>query len=112
MFWRTLLLAGVLSCASLWAHAEPYQTLPSTPDLSIATNTTDDVRWAGKATWIYVRNDCASPIYFSLNGAHRDAVYPLRLNQNQAFEGPIVSTSLGVSSGSSGTCTYTLVIAR
>lgn len=116
---NTVLAFGIATPLAVWAmSAEGFQTVPSTPDIAVTgTGTTHVAVPGGPANYVYVKNDCASTLYFDLNppaGGLGDAnSYPLRLAQNQSFSADIGVHTLGVSAGAgASSCTFTVQFGR
>jgi len=97
-------------------RAQSFIPVPSTPDLAVTATATADFAWTGvsggKVDWIYLKNDCAKPIWFGFRG-ERDGLarqYPLKLLQNQTFSGPLAVYSVGASPDNTGTaCTFSMM---
>lgn len=87
------------------------QMMRSTPDLAVtATATANFTLPGGAIRWIFLKNDCAKPLYFDLDGLDR---YPLKLLQNQSFSGNFRVNSVRVSPDNTGTaCTFTAIGGR
>jgi hypothetical protein len=96
------------------APAMAQQALPSTPDLSVSGSSTTEVQFGGKSSYVYVKNDCSSDLYFNFGGKNHGSVHPLLLKQAEVFEGAVVATTMGVSTsaGDGTTCTFTLMTFR
>lgn len=108
---KVLLMTVLVAVFSFSAHAQ--QAMPSTPDISISGSATADVAFQGKASYVYVKNDCASDVYFNFGGKNHGSSHPLRLKQGEVFEGAVVARGMGVSSSTSATaCTFTLMLFR
>ncbi|MEK9751622.1 MAG: hypothetical protein VW338_00200 [Rhodospirillaceae bacterium] len=89
----------------------PLNVARTTPDLAVTASASAAYAIpGGTVRWIYLKNDCAKPLWFDLEG--RD-LYPLKLLQNQAFEGYFRVNSIKVSPDNTGTaCTFTAVGGR
>ena len=104
---------------AVWAMtAEGFQTVPSTPDIAVTGSATTHVGVpGGPANYVFVKNDCASTLYFDLNppagGLGDGNSYPLRLGQNQSFSAEIGVHTLGVSpAAGASACTFTVQFGR
>lgn len=83
----------------------------SSADLAVTATATAMYRIPGGAVrWIFIKNDCAKPLYFNFGNLD---VYPIKLLQNQSFSGNFRVNSIGVSPDNTGTaCTFTAVGGR
>lgn len=116
---NTVLAFGIATPLAVWAMtAEGFQTVPSTPDIAVTgTGTTHVAVPGGPANYVFVKNDCATALYFDLNppavGQSGDNSYPLRLGQNQSFSAEIGVHTLGVSpAAGASACTFTVQFGR
>lgn len=101
------------------ARAADVSYLPgkTTPDISVSGSTSANVAWdGGPVDYVYIKNDCSTAMYFSLRdkAGAAGATFPIRLAQNQTFEGPFRVNQVAVSPGATAgsTCTFTLMIGR
>lgn len=109
-------LAAFFMSGAAIAEDTVWRTIPATPDLTVTQSATTDFTVEQKANWLYLKNDCATALYFDLSdqGLDRTAQrrHALRLGQNQDFQAAITFRTIEVSPGS-GTaaagCTFTLV---
>lgn len=107
--------AVLVSGGGVEAQDTVYRAIPSTPDLTVTQSATKDFRLERTAKWVYIKNDCATALYFDLADVGLDRTgqrrHALRLGQNQVFEGSFVFRTFEVSPGA-GTaaagCTFTL----
>ena len=116
-------IAAISVAAWFWfgtARATDFlQVIPSTNDLTVTASATARFPIPGKrANWVWIRNDCATDLYFDLNPKVADSSglateYPIRLAQDQIFSGYLQVASIGVSPAS-GTvsCTFSLQAGR
>lgn len=83
----------------------------SSADLAVTATATANFRIpGGTVRWIFIKNDCAKPLYFNLGNLD---LYPIKLLQNQSFSGNFRVNSIGVSPDNTGTaCTFTAVGGR
>lgn len=83
----------------------------SSADLAVTATTTANFRIpGGQVRWIWIKNDCAKPLYFNFGNLD---LYPIKLLQNQSFAGNFRVNSIGVSPDNTGTaCTFTAVGGR
>lgn len=108
---KALLITVLAAAFSFSAYAQ--QAMPSTPDISIAGSATSEVAFQGKTSYIYLKNDCASDVYFNFGGKDHGSTHPLRLKSGEVFEQAIIARGMGVSSSTSATaCTFTLMLFR
>ena len=96
----------------------------SRPDIRIDSTATAEIAVPGGfgATWLYVKNDCQSAIYFDLNppagGADGSNAYPIRLDTGETFSGAfrlgsVIGASHGATKDAETTqCTVTAVFGR
>lgn len=112
VFWLVVVGWLVFGVSRVWAQ-QMLDTIPSTPDISLANKATAEVAFQKGVTWIYIKNDCAAPVYFDLKAQRTKNSYPLRLNQGEAFSGFFPVNTLGVSPGAgASSCTITVIPAR
>lgn len=110
-----LILAFLLIAAPAFA-AGPYMMLDSTPDNSVTLDATADFFVPGRqpAGYVWLKNDCASDLYFTLNPNTLTGQFPIRLKSAETFSGEIKTFVVGASpaSGNTATCTFTLFLGR
>lgn len=95
-------------------QAEPYRTMAPTPssnyipDIPVTSSATKQVLFPGQTKYIYLKNDCATDMYFDLTGKN---IFPLRLAQDQSVSLPFQVNSVTASPavGATATCTFTLL---
>ena len=124
------LLAALLSYEPWGAKAaDSYIMVPTTPDLSVSGLATASFvidQISGVVSWVHIRNDCDTTLYFDLNAAVQftksaatTQIYPIRLagttsggtsRDTQWFEGPFRMKTLGVSNDTNNTCTFSLIV--
>lgn len=111
--WAALAAFFIFGASVSWGRT--YYPVPSTPDISVTASATAVFRWdrvpGTTVDYVYIKNDCSATLWFDLRGGTDAAArrYPIRLGQNQTFEGPFVVHAIGVSPANSGTaCTFTL----
>ena len=116
MFVAALLLAPA-TAAQVSIHS-------STPDIRIDSTATAEVAVPGGpgATWLHLKNDCPSVIYFDLfppvGGADGSNAYPIHLNTGETFSGAfrlgrIIGASHGATKETETTqCTVSMVFGR
>lgn len=126
LIWLAAALAFVWGLAAWPASAQQalLQPLQSTPDISVGQSSTLDVAIPGGriARWISLRNDCSSPLYFSLVGTPRPMSSatsstrpPLRLGNGESFTGHLdLRGSIMASADVAATaaCTFTVIFAK
>ena len=122
--WAKQVLAFLAALLLAPATAAQVSIHSSTPDIRIDSTATADIAVPGGvgATWLYVKNDCQSVIYFDLNrpAGGRDAsnAYPIRLGTGETFSGAFrLGTVIGASHGATKEtettqCTVTVVFGR
>lgn len=117
---RTFMLAAL--CAAFLvsaAQAQTFQTVLSTPDISVTATATIEVTLnhvRGGVDWVAIKNDCAEDLYFDLRDV-RDASarqYPLRLAQDNSFSAQmrVYSIQASPAAGNTVTCTFTLIMGK
>lgn len=119
--WGILALFALAVILPLAARAEIFIPVPSTPDISIAASTSAEIWFpkvtGGRVNWIYIKNDCATTLYFDLRGDRLSQVetgtdFPLRLEATESFTGTLQVYAVGVSNDGAAACTFTLQGAR
>lgn len=91
------------------ASAQTYTMtiVRSTADLTVTASATREYIFREPLKMIYLKNDCAKPLWFDLNGLEN---YNLKLLQNQDFQAFVFLKSITVSPDNTGTaCTFTAV---
>jgi hypothetical protein len=114
---RFALLFAALALVPLALRADGIiNSIPTTPNLAVTASTTVsytfDAVFGGMVDWVYIKNDCASPLWFDFRDARDSSArrYPLRLNQDQDFQAFVRLHTLYVSPANAGTaCTFTLL---
>lgn len=116
--WLGLCSLGLASALWAWpAKSEQviYQTVPSTPDIPVTAGATSV--WnvpGGRASFVWIKNDCTGDLYFDLNPkANGDVSHPIRLKTGEEFRGSFNIGAVGVTPGTfTGACTFTVQFGR
>ena len=113
--WLWAAVAAFFVSGPALAEDTIWQTIPSTPDLAVTQSATATFTLERPARWVYLKNDCATALYFDLSDKGLDQTgqrrHALRLGQNQDFFAAFSFRSFEVSPGSgtaSAGCTFTL----
>ena len=119
--WPVIVIAGLLIFSPAKAQVRIHS---STPDIEITSTATLEIAVPGGpgATWLHLKNDCPSVIYFDLfppvGGADGSNAYPIHLNMGETFSGAfrlgsVIGASHGATKDAETTqCTVSMVFGR
>ena len=110
-----LTLLGVLPFGvGASADTRIISLMASTPDISVGTTATvEAIAPGGRATWVYLKNNCAHALHFDLRGKSGSSTndFPLTLHASEDFQASISLRTVAASADgtAAAACTFTVL---